>query len=415
MSDPNEDLVSSLSEFAVPYPDTDKLTTMDLPDGFRSRLDDAAVIGLGEASHGTQEFSELRFHLIRLLVEEFGVQAVAFEAPFHQFSQIDERVTAGTGDIRSVLTGMDGYRPMRTVPIANLFEWIQSVNAERPAEDHVHVYGFDTTIIADAAIGIEPYLDRVGADIGASLRDDLETMRAGYDSEDERQALLESARRVYSTVPPMLDANESAWVEADSRRAYERVRHRLNLIEVQIEAHKRDPEGRHALRDETMAKNVEGIHDRSTGPVVIWGANTHLGRGRHILDEWDVDIPAMGKWLADSYGDRYCPVAFETGAGRVAAKDFAAGAVEEYPIPDPPSMSIPAVFREVEEPVFAVSVEGLYDDSSIREWLQTQPRRHNIWGGTPDGDNPVKYIPSDLSEFDWLVFVRETSPLVHLD
>ena len=108
MSDPNEDLVSSLSELTVPYSNTDKLTTMDLPDGFRSRLNDAEVIGLGGASHGTQEFYELRSHLIRLLVKEFEIQAVAFEAPFHQFSQIDERVTAGTGDIRPVLTEMDG-------------------------------------------------------------------------------------------------------------------------------------------------------------------------------------------------------------------------------------------------------------------------------------------------------------------
>lgn len=111
-----------------------------------------------------------------------------------------------------------------------------------------------------------------------------------------------------------------------------------------MEAHERDQEARHALRDETMATNIESIRDRSTGPVVIWGANTHLARGSHILGEWDVDIPAMGKWLADAYGDRYCPVAFETGAGRVAAKDFAAGTVEEYPIPDPLSLSIPAVF-----------------------------------------------------------------------
>lgn len=65
--------------------------------------------------------------------------------------------------------------------------------------------------------------------------------------------------------------------------------------------------------------------------------------------------------------------------------------------------------------MFAVSVEGLYDNASIREWLQTQPRRHNIWGGTPDSDNPVKYISSELSDSHWLVFVRETSPLVHLD
>lgn len=415
MPEPNEDLRSSLSELAVPFPNTDDLTTTDLPDGFHSRLDAATVIGLGEASHGTQEFYELRFRLIRLLVEEFGVRAVAFEAPFHEFCRTDERVTAGTGDVRSILTGMDGYRPMQAAPIADLFEWLQSVNAERPAEDHVHVYGFDTTIIEDAAVGIEAYLDRVGADIDASLREDLDTMRTGYDSEDERQALLESARRVRSTLTPMLDANEPTWVEAESRRAYERVRHRLGLIEAQIEAHERDREGRHALRDETMAGNVEWIHDRSTGPVVIWGANGHLGRGRHVLDEWDVNVPSMGKWLADSYGDRYCPVGFETGTGMVAAKDFAAGAVEAYPIPDPPSMSIPGVFRQVEEPVFSVSVEDLYDDSSIREWLRTRPRRHNIWGGTPDGDNPVKYTPSDLGEFDWVVFVRETSPLVHMD
>lgn len=415
MTEPKDDLLASLSELAVPFPNANELTAADLPDGLRSRFDDAAVIGLGEASHGTQEFSELRLRLVRLLVEEFGVRAVAFEAPFHQFRRIDERVAAGAGDVRSILTGMDGYRPMQTAPIADLFEWLQSVNAERPAAERVRVYGFDTTIIEDAAVGIEPYLDRVGADIDASLRDDLDAVRAGYDSEDERRALLESARRVHSTLTPMLDANESAWVEAESRRAYERVRHRLDLIEVQIEAHERDREGRHALRDEAMARNVEWIHDRSTGPVVVWGANGHLGRGRHVLDEWDVDVQAMGKWLADAYGDRYCPVAFETGAGRVAAKDFAAGTVEEYPIPDPPSMSIPAVFRRVEEPVFSVSVEDLYDDPPVREWLRTRPPRHNIWGGTSDGDNPVKYTPSDLSEFDWVVFVRETSPLVHLD
>ncbi|WP_239640268.1 erythromycin esterase family protein [Halorubrum coriense] len=362
-----------------------------------------------------EELAELRFRLIRLLVEEFGLRAVAFEAPFHQFCRIDEGVTTGTSDIRSILTGTDGYRPIQTAPVAELLEWLQSVNAERPAEDHVHVYGFDTTIIEDAAIGIEPYLNRVGADIDGSLREDLDTMKTGYESEDERQALLESARQVHSIVSPMLDANESAWVEAESRRAYERVRHRLNLIEVQIEAHELGREDRHALRDEAMAENVKWIHDRSTGPVVIWGVNAHLGRGRHVLDEWDVDVPSMGNRLADSYGDLYYPVVFKTGTRRVAAKDFTTETVEEYPIPDPPSMSIPAVFQQVAEPVFSVSVEDLYDDLSIRDWPRTQPRRHTIWGGTPDGDNPVRYTPPDLSEFDRAVFVRETSPLVHLD
>ena len=207
-------------------------------------------------------------------------------------------------------------------------------------------------------------------------------MTSGYGSDDERRAMLESARRMHATLKPILDANESAWVEADSRRADERVRHRPHLIEGQLEAPERDREGRMALRDKTMAENVEWIHDRSTGPVVLWGANGHLNRGRHVLDEWDVDVQSMGKWLADSYGESYCPIGFDTGAGTVAAEDFAAGEITAYSIPDSPSGSILNVFGQVDEPQFYVSVDDLHDESTIQEWLRTRPRRHvSICGG----------------------------------
>ncbi|MFC7058537.1 erythromycin esterase family protein [Halovenus salina] len=415
MSELNESLLSSLSELAAPLPNAGELTVTELPAGLRSQFDDATVIGLGEASHGTQEFFDLRFRLIRLLVEEFRVRAVGFEAPFDPLHRVDELVAAGEGDIRSLVAEIDIYRPFKTETMVDLFKWLQSFNVSRPPEDRVHVYGFDTTIIEAAANEIEPYLDRVGADVDASLREDLDIMTAGYGTDDERQALLESTRRVHSTLAPMVDANESAWVEATSRQAYEYVRHRLHLVEVQLEAHERDREGRAALRDEMMAENVEWIHDRSAGPVVLWGHNGHIARGRRVIDEWDVDVLPMGEWLADSYGERYCPVGLELGGGEVAALDGETGDVAEYPIPEPPSGSIPAVFRQVEEPVFSLSIDDLYDDSSTREWLRAKPRRHDIWGGTPDGDNPVKYNCRDLDGFDWVFFVRETSPLVHLD
>lgn len=413
MAGPNDDLRSSLSELAVPLPDAGELTASDLSDGLCARFDDATVVGLGEASHGTQEFFDLRLRLVRLLVEEFGVRAVGFEAPFDPLCRVDELVTAGEGDVRSLVAGMDIYRPFKTETMVDLFEWLQSFNASRPPADRVHVYGFDTTIIEAAANEIEPYLDRVGADVDASLRADLDTMTSGYDSDDERRALLESARRVHATLESMLDANEAAWVEATSRRAYEHVRHRLHLVGTQLEAHEGDRGERMALRDETMAENVEWIHERSTGPLVLWGHNGHLARGTRVFEEYEA--PAMGEWLADAYGDRYCPVGFELGGGEVAALDAGAGEVVEYPVPDPPSGSVPDVFGQVDEPLFHLSVEDLYDAPSTREWLRSEPRRHDIWGGTPDGDNPVNYNRRDLGGFDWVVFVRETSPLVHLD
>lgn len=412
---PHEDLVASLSELAVPLPETGALTPGDLPDGLCSRLEDASVVGLGESSHGTQEFYELRARLTRLLVEGFGVRAVGFEAPFHPFCRIDDRVTGDSGDVRPVLAGLEGYRPMRAEVLAELFGWLESFNAARPPGDRVRVYGYDMTIVSDAAVGIEPYLDAVGAEVDPSLREALDTMTAGYDSEEERRALLAATREALGTLRPMAEADETAWVAATSRGAYERLRHRLHLLDRQLEAHERDHEGRMALRDRTMAGTVEWIADRATGPVALWGHNGHLNRGRHVLEEWDVDVRSMGEHLADAFGERYCPVGLDTGGGRVAATDFAAGETAEYHIPDPPAGSVPDVLRRVEAPSFWLSTAALHDDPTVREWLETGPRRHDIWGGTPDGDTPVNYLATDLGEFDWLVFLRDSSPLVHLD
>jgi erythromycin esterase len=416
MPEPNGDLISSVSELAVPFPNGGgDLAQKDLSDGLRSQFADATVIGLGEASHGTQEFFDLRFRLIRLLVEEFGVRAIGFEAPFDPLHRVDDLVVAGEGDIRSLITESDIYRPMKSETIVDLFEWLQSFNASRVPEDRVHVYGFDMTVIEAVTNEIGPYLDRVGADIDSSLHEDLDIAMSGYSSDDERQALLESAQQVLATLEPILDANESAWVDATSRRAYEHIRHRLHLIDHQIEAHERDHERRMALRDRTMAENVEWIHDCSIGPVVIWGANGHLNRGRHILDGagWDVNVQSMGEWLAKAFGEAYCPVGLELGGGRVAALDAKTGEIVDYSIPDPPSGSVPDVFRQVDHPLFYLSVDDLSDDTTTREWLRKRPQRHAIWGGHPEGDNPVHYQPSDLEEFDWLFFVRETSPLLH--
>jgi erythromycin esterase len=417
MAESEDDHVASLSKLAVPFPDTSDLTATDLPERCRSRLDDAAVVGLGASSHGTQEFFELRCRLTQLLVAEFGVRAIGFEAEFDPLCRVDDLIATGEGDIRSLVSEIDLYRPIQTETMVDLFEWLQSFNASRPPEDRVHIYGFDMTVIEQATTGLRSYLEGVGADVETSVLAALDTTTAGYGSDDERQALLESAQRVHSALNPMLDENETAWVEAESRQAYEHARHRLHLVDRQLEAHERDHGGRMALRDETMAENVEWIHHRSTSPVVIWGHNGHLNRGRHVLNGagWDVDVQSMGEWLANSHGETYCPVGFELGGGRVAALDGETGDVVDYPVPDPPSGSIPDVFRQVDDLQFYVSVDDLYDDSSTQDWLRTRPRRHDIWGGHPNGNDPVHYRPSDLDEFDWVVFVRETSPLVHLN
>lgn len=414
MAPPDADLVSAVSERATPLPEPADLTPSDLPDALRSQLEEAAVVGLGESSHGTSEFHEVRFALIRLLVAEYGVRAVAFEAGFDPMCRVDDPVVAGEGDVRRLAAEELAYRPFRTTEMVEVFEWLQSFNAARPPEDRVHVYGFDTTGIECAANEIEAYLDRVDADIDDPIREDLAVMTDGHDDPTEPGPVLEAARRVRSTLVALLEANESTWVAATSRRAYEHVRHRLHLVDVQLDAHDRDLAGRLALRDEMMATHAEWVHELSTGPVVVWGHNGHLSRGANVLEEWDVEHRAMGDYLASWYGEDYCPIGLETATGTVAALDGSTDEPETYDIPDPPAESVPAVFAAVDAPRFCVRVDDLHESPTVQRWLRTEPEVHNIWGGRPEGDNPVHYWDSDLTEHDFVIFIEETSALSHL-
>jgi hypothetical protein len=70
-----------LQEHAVPLETADP----DIPDQglavLRQTVGNARLVGLGEATHGTAEFWQIRQKISRYLVEEMGFQAILFEAP----------------------------------------------------------------------------------------------------------------------------------------------------------------------------------------------------------------------------------------------------------------------------------------------------------------------------------------------
>src|ERR1043165_3404394 len=53
----------------------------------RNVIGTAGVVGLGDGTHGTHEYFELKLRTIEFLVREMGFTAVAMEAPFADWTQ----------------------------------------------------------------------------------------------------------------------------------------------------------------------------------------------------------------------------------------------------------------------------------------------------------------------------------------
>jgi len=90
-------------------------------------LKDVKVVGLGENTHGTREFFQVKHRLLEFLVMEMGFQGFAIEASYANCMPINDYVLHGMGNRETVLTGQ-GYVVWDTQELSEMIDWMRAYN-----------------------------------------------------------------------------------------------------------------------------------------------------------------------------------------------------------------------------------------------------------------------------------------------
>lgn len=98
------------------------------------------IIGLGEASHGTQEFYFQKRRIAKYLISQDNYRIVAFESPTTYIEPINKYIQTGEGDLKSMLKSMGLYN---SEEMYKLCEWLKSFNKSKSPRDRVKLIGFD--------------------------------------------------------------------------------------------------------------------------------------------------------------------------------------------------------------------------------------------------------------------------------
>ena len=98
------------------------------------------IVGLGEETHGTREFFQLKRRLIEFLVKEAGFTVFAMELSYAASLDINEYVLNGTGD-RDKLLAKQGLWAWDTQEVSEVIEWLRQYNSSMPAEKKVRFVG----------------------------------------------------------------------------------------------------------------------------------------------------------------------------------------------------------------------------------------------------------------------------------
>ncbi|WP_336036006.1 erythromycin esterase family protein [Halobacterium yunchengense] len=408
------ELVDRLRAISTEFESTDPTVDGAPLPAFDDAVADAAVVGLGEATHRTREFVQCKRRLLRRLVAEHGCRALALEAPYAETVALDDYVRRGDGDLAAVLAAL-GLSMYAVESFAALVRWLRAFNDGRPPEDRVAVYGVDVQSAAGAAAALRDHV----ADTGVAPEGLCEALDAAadgvFEGADVDADCLQTAERAADRLTARFADCDAAAPAA--RRHLWTLRRACEFARLAAE----DRPTQWGFRDECMAAQVAWISDHAGGPVAVWAHDNHVKRGR--MTGPGHPARTMGDRLGERYGDAYYALGgqFSRGAVRAYAPtdgddadvETADGAyaMTELWVPEPPGTSVPGLFDGLDAPAAVADYRSLADGSPLADWLAPE-RRHRFVAGVvdPDEDRPFSRQYGALDAFDGAYFVRDATP-----
>jgi erythromycin esterase len=394
------------------------LATIEAGHGFAdlallaATIGDARVVALGEATHGSREFFQLKHRLLEYLVEVHGFTVFGFEAGLAEGLDVDDYVAGGHGDVARAVAGL-GYWPWSTEEVVELIEWMRAYN--RTHARKVRFVGFDMQVPDRALREVLAYLGRVDPTAAARYATTLHLATSRYDffaSIDQLEPMLAEAEALLARLD-----SERARYEAASSPAQWTLQRQLARVVVQaiamtIADFTGDEMDGMNLRDLAMADNVEWM--LATGApdtkVVLWAHNAHVAK-----THWAPGYINMGAHLDARLGSdlRVVGFGFDAGEFQALGPDLR---LRAFTVESGGPETLDATLAAAAAPQTILPLTGV-PAGPVADYFTAPPLVREISAGYLDFVPEAYFRPEDVTAyFDALAFIATTTrarPLVY--
>lgn len=271
-------------------------------------LNGRSLVQLGESSHGTKEYNQIKVRLIKFLHEEMGFDVIAFESGFFECFYTYENINDYSAEEalnNSIFSFVWG-----TQEVLELFEYIkQTQSTEHP----LILSGFDCqrsgdnydkrpdflydmlskidTLYAAEVLTFDNYFLTTGMYNNHYLVSNEDTIKSKYlgiiifiDQHIEQLVGYFPEKTLYP-----------AFIKQSINSTLAEIDHRIAYIE-------NNEEDRYYVRDSAMAANISFLKEElfPDKKIIIWAHNYHVA---HDPDHraWYSNAKNMGNWLVEKY------------------------------------------------------------------------------------------------------------------
>lgn len=407
MTSSMEAVTAWIRSAAIPFDTVEPRQGFKDLEPLRAIIDDAEIVSLGEATHGTSEFRKLKHRLFEFCVTELNFTVLGVELPFPESLAVNAYVLSGIGSAADALAGTR-YWIWDTQEMLDVIEWMRWWNSHNARK--VKFYGFVTDFPAVAALGLIDYLANVAPDLAAKCSADLAPLTSDFTARlfgqlaDDRR---EAAFACIALVRAAFAQQRHRWIAATSPLAWHLGRLHATVLDqaARFEIDRND-----TSHDRVMADHVCALLE-AEGPgtkAFLWSHNIHAARARHD------GIKSMGKELDDRLGSAQVVIGCSFDHGSFQARTYPTGTIADHSVAAAEQDTFDSALAEAGLPLFALGLDTAPRDQAVAAWLASEmPMRQigGIYGFPKDNRFGVTYTAEITPRryFDAVLFVAETT------
>jgi erythromycin esterase len=402
---PSPEVVQWMKEHAIPIARPDAGHGLDDLAPLEAVVGDARIVSLGEATHGTREFFQLKHRILELLATKKGFDVFAIEATMPEGFDVDEYVQTGKGDPTKALAALY-FWTWNTDEVLDLIRWMRAFNADPKHTKKLHFYGFDMQSGARAAKVVDAYLKRVDpaleAEVHARLAQLWKTDRPEAGDEGAVKLTLAS-----QSILAAFDANRTAWEKRTSANEWALAKQHAVILSQLADSTARQ---RAAVRDRSMAENIRWIldHEGPTSKMVVWAHDAHVEKKSEYLD-----YRPMGECLRELLHEPQITIgfAFDHGSFQAIPKvGDGYGPLRDFTVDKQRPGTLGASLALAGLPIAAFDLRTIPASGAVHDWFVA---RHPTLetGSVFEEAHPERFtLPMRVTDrFDALVFVEQTT------
>jgi erythromycin esterase-like protein len=368
-----------------------------------SSLNDVRIVGYGEDTHGTADFTLLAKELMEYLSEKKGFKVFIIETGFGEGQYLNDYIQGKRDDLKFILDNHNSSWRYRTKEFHNLMNWLKEYNQTH--SEKIHLYGCEMQYVMSDVNKIREYLKTVNSDYQID----------GF--EKHLWQTIEESEKVdyyisYAKLKKYFIDNNESFKKKTSEKEFNLAYQHIAVLGQFVTAINQNVEQRkYDFRDIYMGENIQWILNfhQNNSKAFYWAHNAHVG---DWVDNGIVDV--TGHQLRKLYGDYFFNIASDFGTGEFIA--FPADANQTgnwkfttYNYKEVLKGTFSDCLQQMGNPNTFLNIRKAKQDRKLKEYLDSELT--TMSGAGANARNSTTETKELGKAFDGIIYLDKTSKI----